>query len=172
MRPLAALVLFALALGGCRQPGPGEGPADDEAPAAPAPTPAAVTPADFQSLRWLEGQWRGTGDEVAPFYEGYFFVTDTSIRAVMYSDSTLGEVADSSEIVLSGGTLISRGAGSESVATEIDGEHVRFESPPRGLQYTWTRESPTAWTAHLRATILGETQERHYRMERIGDAPR
>ena len=38
--------------------------------------------------------------------------------------------------------------------------------------HTWARESPDAWTAHLRANLFGEVQERRYRMERIGEAPR
>lgn len=162
--PLVVLALL-LTVSACRKAEP------EPAPAPAAVTPAEVTPADFESLRWLEGHWRGTGGGVPPFYEGYRFVDDSTIQGLMYADSTLSVVTDSSRIVLSEGTLTSRGVNSISTATEIDSIHVRFEtSEGRGNTFTWTRESPTTWTAVLTATVLGQAQERVYRMERM-EAP-
>ncbi len=142
---------------------------DEPAPAPEAATaePADVTPADFQRLRWLEGHWRGSGGDVPTFFESYRFVSDTAIQALMYADSTLTSVVDSSLIVLSGNVLTSRSANSESTATEIGSDHVRFELPAEGRSFTWTRESDDAWRADLAVTILGQTRERTYQMERI-----
>jgi len=173
MRVVAALGCIVLALAACRQPGPEADPEQESAPA-PAPVvPARVTPADFQSLRWLEGYWRGTGGDVPAFHEGYQFVNDSTIRGLLFTDSTLAEVADSIRIVVSGGVLTSGGAATTATATatEIDADHVHFVREGGGGTYTWTRESPTAWSAHLTATMLGQQQERTYRMERIEAPP-
>jgi hypothetical protein len=145
---------------------------EEETPVPTPATPAQVTPADFQSLRWLEGHWRGTGGGVPPFYEAYRFVDDSTIQALMFADSTLAQVSDSGRIVLSQGVLTSRGENSVSVVTEIDSNHVHFAPQENaGNEFTWTRETPTAWTAVLSWTDQGgEARERVYRMQRI-EAP-
>jgi hypothetical protein len=131
--------------------------------------PASVTVAELQGLRWLEGTWRGTGVEQAPFYEGYRFLNDSTLQALYYADSTLTQVSDSSRIVLAKGHLISGGAQARWVATEIDSFHVHFE-PQAGVQnsFTWTYESPSAWTATLRWTEDGQPMQRVYQMQRLG----
>jgi hypothetical protein len=160
--PSLFLVLLVAACRTADQPVP-EGP--DEPP--PERTPAQVTAADFESLRWLEGFWRGTGGGVPAFYESYEFVDDSTIRGLNYSDSTLSQVSDSSRIVFSGGTIVSHGVNSSSPVTEIDSNRVRFETREAYRTFTWTRESNDAWSAHVTATILGDPQERTYQMMRI-----
>jgi hypothetical protein len=55
------------------------------------------------------------------------------------------------------------------VATEIDSHRVHFESQENATNaFTWTRTSPSAWTAVLHwRDAGGEARERVYRMERI-----
>lgn len=61
----------------------------------PGVTPAQVSPSQFQQLRWLEGDWQGTGGGVDAFYERYRWVDDSTIRKYDFSDSTLAVVTDS-----------------------------------------------------------------------------
>jgi hypothetical protein len=170
MRVVVVLGIAGLLLAGCR----GSNGDVPEAPAtiARSSPPATVTPSDFESLRWLEGYWRGTGSGVPPFYESYEFVDDTTIVGFNYQDSTLTAVADSGRIMLSGGVLTSRGVNSLSTATSIDSTHVRFEMPEAGRSFTWTRVPPDAWSAHIEAMVLGERQERTYQMQRIAGPSR
>ena len=37
------------------------------------PSPKAINVANRTKPRWIEGSWRGTGDEQLPFYERYKF---------------------------------------------------------------------------------------------------
>ena len=167
-RPRILLIAGIVAVAACgdRTEPPPPPPADD-------PVPAVVNAADLQGLRWLEGSWRGTGEAGNPFYEAYRFLNDSTIQSRTFTDSTLTQAGDSSLIVLSNGELTSRGGGMEWVATEIDTGRVHFE--PRGNArnaFTWTRESPTRWTALLRwVDADGASREMLYRMERIGAEP-
>jgi hypothetical protein len=131
--------------------------------------PVTVTVAELQGLRWLEGTWRGTGVDQIPFYETYRFLNDSTIQTLYYADSTLMQISDSSRIALAQGHLTSGGAQARWVATEIDALHVHFE-PQAGVQnsFTWTYESPSAWTATLRWTEDGQPMKRVYQMQRLG----
>ena len=42
------------------------------------PAPKEITRADLAKLRWIVGTWRGTGGDVAPFYERYKFENDST----------------------------------------------------------------------------------------------
>lgn len=96
-----------------------------------APTSVHMSAAQFRSLRWLEGSWRGTGAGPNAFYERYQFVNDTTIASHSYPDSTLSRSGDSSLILLSGGEIRNRGDLSEWVATALGGDSIHFE-PWRG----------------------------------------
>lgn len=125
--------------------------------------------AQLQGLRWLEGHWRGTGEDQMPFYEGYRFLNDSTIQTKNYTDSTLTQVADSGHIALVGGRLTSGSGNARWGATEIDSLHVHFE-PQEGVQnaFTWTYQSPSAWTATLHWTEDGQPIRRVYQMQRLG----
>ena len=145
-RPRILLLAGMVAAAAC-----GDEPEPPPGSVADAPIPAVVTAADLQRLRWLEGSWRGTGETGNPFYEAYRFLNDSTIQSRTFTDSTLTQAADSSLIVLSRGELTSRGGGMEWVATEIDSARVHFEPRKNARNaFTWTRESPTRWTALLR----------------------
>jgi hypothetical protein len=149
----------------------GEPPDPPPARPADAPVPASVTAADLQRLRWLEGHWRGTGESGNPFYESYRFLNDSTIQSHTFTDSTFAQAGDSSLIMLSGGELTSRGGGMEWVATEIDSAGVHFDPRENARNaFTWSRDSPTRWTALLRwVDADGASREMLYRMERVGD---
>jgi hypothetical protein len=149
----------------CRPPEPSGDRASAEAPA-----PATVTAADLQRLRWIEGDWRGTGGGVPPFFERYRFLDDSTIASYTFTDSTRAQVADSGRIALSRGVLTSRGGTSAYVATEVGDGRVHFEPQENAANaFTWTRESDSSWTATLRwEDAEGVPQERAYRMERVG----
>lgn len=113
--------------------------------------PITVTVADFGQLSWLIGSWRGVGGDGKPFYEAYSAVDDSTIRMRSYADSTFATVTDSSVILLRGGILANEGGNARWVATRLDTLGADF-SPERGARntFTWSRQSPTQWTATLR----------------------
>jgi hypothetical protein len=129
-----------------------------------------VTPAQFRSLRWIEGSWRGTGAGPNAFYERYRFVNDTTIASHSLPDSTLSQAGDSSLIILNGGEIRNRGGSSEWVATALGGDSIYF-APWRGARNTFVfhHESRDAWRAVLRwRRDEGVAQERVYSMRRMG----
>ncbi len=116
----------------------------------PAPTPVAVSPAQFLELKWIEGDWRGTGGNIGPFYERYRFADDSTIRQYTFRDSTLAHVTDSSTTRLRNGIVLSGSKVAEWQATTVDSVSWHFE-PARGAHnvFTWTREPEGGWTASL-----------------------
>lgn len=119
-------------------------------PAAPAPAPAAVTAEQFQTLRWLGGTWRGTGEGVSPFFERYRFVDDSTIRRYSYSDSSFAEISDSGTTALRGASVTGGDPEPEWLVTSVDSVGWRFESlREAGRGFTWSRTSDDLWTARL-----------------------
>lgn len=119
----------------------------------PAPsdeTAAPTTLADFQSVRWIEGSWRGSGGQYPSFFEEYTFLDDSTLRRRTYADSTWSVVNDSADFVLRGGQ-VSQVSGSESrVMTRFSGDTVIYRPGPGGRYgYTWVRISDTEWQAIL-----------------------
>ena len=136
-----------------------------------APTPATVTPSQFQTFRWIEGTWRGTGGGVDPFYERYELVDDSTLRRVSFSDSTLASVSDSARIGLRAGRVLDPAADPEWHVTAFDSASWRFESIEHaGRALTWRRTTPDRWTATLESRDAdGNPQERFYTLERLPD---
>lgn len=171
---VSARYLTLVLLAGACSPGeraepdaPASGSAESPAPAA---RPAAtVSAADFQTLRWLEGTWRGTGGGVDPFFERYRMLDDTTLLRQTYSDSTLGTVSDSARVVLRGNIVVEPAHDPAWRATSFDSVSWRFESIERaGHAFTWRRDTPDRWTAILESrNAAGRPQERIYTLERI-----
>ena len=129
-----------------------------------APPPAPAT-AKLRQLAWLEGRWRGSEDEGAPFYESYRVVSDYLIEGHTYTDSTFRTAKDTSLIQLQGDEVVT---GSNAVAVELDSTSVRFEARGGTSGYTWTRIDPDRWTAVLTWTnAKGEPQRKTYFMSRV-----
>ena len=146
MRPLASAILLAV-VSGCR----GEG-TQQEAALSPAPpaTPLQTDARQFRSLVWLEGMWRGTQSDTAPFFERYQFRDDSSISTFSYRDSLGTQIVDSGMIRLRDGVVTSGDSARGYVLTALDSVSAHFE--PRGASvnaFTWQRTSETSWTATL-----------------------
>jgi hypothetical protein len=83
IRLLRIATVFLLA-SACRVDDRDEAPQSAAEQSAPAPSvsgSAAYTIAELQALRYLEGDWRGSGYEGGPFYESYRFVAAPSSGA-------------------------------------------------------------------------------------------
>ena len=121
-------------------------------PKAIAGTAVAVTKAQLNSLRWIEGTWRGSGGGVPSFVEAYKFANDTTIDVSFYADSTATKVATTGKIILTSGQLLFSGNGTEYAAVKIAPTGVTFI--PKGTngknQLEWTMVSATSWTASLK----------------------
>jgi len=166
------VLLMSLAIGACAGEGTPEAsrPADSPATAAqsanPQPQPGRYTLADFGSLRWLEGSWRGALPDGGYFYERYHFVDDSTIVMHGFADSTFSTPNDTSRISLRGQTVASEGS-SRYVATALGSRSVSFAPTRAGANhFTWSRDSENAWTATLRSA--GEPPRTTvYKLERV-----
>ena len=141
---------------------------DSAAPAAvAADTTSAVLAANAMSqLRWLDGSWRGSGNEQAPFYERYRVADDSTMVVEGFPDSTFATANDTSQLQLRGGRLSLVGqSGSRWVATALSESEVTFAPAARATNgFTWRRESADAWTAIMRSRSAGD---RIYRLTRV-----
>lgn len=165
---LGAVPLLALAL---TVPRAGEAQPSPAAARAAAPTPARVTRQELARLRWIVGDWRGTGaggTTQAPFYERYRFADDSTLVVEHFPDSTFRSANDSSRYALRGGRLAAVG-GSPFVATRLDSLGVEFRADRGGFRWERTAGAgarPSVW----RAVILpptGSGAGRHYEMRRV-----
>ena len=158
MRP--ALLLPLAALVACF---PGQ--RQEAGASASAATSAAPATSKLRQLAWLEGRWRGSEDDSAPFYESYRVVSDYLIEGHTWSDSTFRIAKDTSLIQVQGDEIVTS---SNAVATELDSASVRFETRGGTSRYTWTRVDPDRWTAVLTWTnAKGEPQRKTYFMTRV-----
>lgn len=113
------------------------------------------TAADLQALRYLEGDWRGSGYEGGPFYESYRFVNDSTIEMTAWTDSTMTAEGKRSQYMLRDG-VIRTSDGARLVTVDEDGHHFQ------GQSYRWTFKqlSPDRWTAQVGPSTI-------YTMDRI-----
>ena len=132
--------------------------------------PPRISVAAFRQLRWLEGRWRGDQPDGNPFFEGYRFENDSTIRSYTYADSVTRVAADSGAIVLRGGEVTT---GSERASWAASGlTATRIEFVPRAgarNSFVWEKSSPDSWTATLRwpATADRPAREVVYPMRRL-----
>ena len=123
------------------------------------------SPADFATLRWIEGDWRGQIPSGAYFYERYRFADDSTIVMHGFEDSTYSLPNDSATIVLRDGVVTDRGGKARWSATRLDARGIDF-APVEGAKnrFSWNRESSDKWTATIRPVRGNATT---YRMERV-----
>lgn len=131
--------------------------------------PAArdLSTADISKLRWIEGTWRGSGVDQAPFFERYRFENESTLAVDSFPDEKLDKVEDTSRFELKDGRF---GNGSY-VASSIDNNGINFE-PLAGKaknSFSWERVSANSWKATLKWPADGNkpARERVYNMERI-----
>lgn len=128
------------------------------------------TPAQFATLRWIEGTWRGRLPDGGAFYERYRFSDDSTIVTQAFADSTLSTTSDSGRIVLRDGIVVDEGGAARWGATRLDSSGVAF-GPLEGAtnSFTWTRDRADRWTATLTWTDKdAKARAVTYPMERIG----
>ena len=156
------LVLLALAVVACSK--------SDTASTKASPVPAAqISAAEFKSLSWLEGKWRGIDENGRPFFEAYRRVDDSTIHEGSFTDSTFGRQKDSSTINLRGGIVLDQGTGKPWVATRIDSQSVEFTSKDSPTHhFRWTKQSADRWQATLFSTdARGGLQQTILSMQRV-----
>lgn len=158
MRRTVWLAAIGVTLGACAS---GNAQIDD---------PNTISRTEFAQLRWLEGTWRGSGVNQAPFFERYRFTNDTTLTIETFSDSTLATVSETSLYVLSNGKLGNVHPKARWEATKLTDRAVTF-SPIAGVRNTfiWQHENQNAWTAILLwpATDAQPARERVYNMVRM-----
>ena len=130
--------------------------------------PAArnLSTADISKLRWIEGTWRGSGVDQAPFFERYRFENESTLAVDSFPDEKLDKVEDTSRFELKDGRF---GNGSY-VASSIDDKGINFEPVANAKNsFRWERVSDNAWKATLKWPADGNkpARERVYNMERI-----
>jgi hypothetical protein len=162
---VARLLILALTVfPACR---PAERAREVDTPGSAAP--AAVTAAQFQTLRWLEGTWRGTGEGVSPFFERYRFVDDSTIRRYTYVDSSFAQISDSGTTALRGAGVTGGDPEPEWQVTSVDSTGWHFESlREAGRGFTWSRIRDGTWTARLVwRDAQGNPRVRFYTLTRL-----
>jgi len=120
--------------------------------------PGHYTQAEFQSLRWLVGDWRGTGGQ-RPFFEGYESLNDSTIVIHYFSDSTRTTERGTGSVYLSEGVIYHEADGATWAAVDFDSTGIHF-MPHEGAQnsFRWTRLSATTWEAVLQFEGGSETR--------------
>jgi hypothetical protein len=130
------------------------------------PKPKPLTATDLQKLRWIEGSWRGSGDQQAAFFERYRFENETTLAV----DTVEGDkVTDTTLFVLQDGEFGGGSEGSRWVATSLDENAITFEPVAKARNsFSWQRETKDLWKAVLKwpATKDKPARERVYQMER------
>lgn len=123
------------------------------------------TTADVAKLRWLEGTWRGSGVDQAPFFERYRFENESTLAVDSFPDEKLDRVEDTSRYELKDG----RFGSANYAASAIDNNSVNFEPIAAKNSFRWERVSENAWKATLKWPAEGNKPagERVYNMERI-----
>ena len=114
---------------------------------------------DFQTLRYLEGDWRGSGYEGGLFYESYRFVNDSTIEMTAWTDSTMAVPRDQSQYMLRDG-VIRTSEGARLARADADGHHFQGSSS----SWTFRSVSPDRWTAQVGPSTT-------YTMDRVTKPP-
>lgn len=134
----------------------------------PWPTPIDIKPTDLAKLHWIEGSWRGTGGDVAPFFERYKFEDASTLVVETLEDETLSKISDVSRFELKAGHFGYNGGDSGSVAIALDDQSITFAPTGKSRNsFRWQRESDNSWKAVLNWTDkTGAAKERVYNMQR------
>lgn len=155
---LFSLVVFLLLLVACAAKSPD---AQTNRPA-----PKKFSAAEVAKLRWLEGTWRGSGVDQAPFFERYRFENESTLVVDSFPDEKLDRVEDSTRFELKDGHFGS----SNYAASAIDDTSVDFVPIAKAKNsFRWERVSDNSWKAILEWPAEGDkpARDRIYNMERI-----
>src|SRR2546423_6072433 len=88
----------------------------------------SFTKADIEKLRWMEGKWRGVGDDASkPFYEQYRFTHDGKIESVSYGpDTTFTQAKNNTSVFLDEGRVLHKDGDWLWMASKITDSSVEF----------------------------------------------
>lgn len=153
-RTMVAFVLLCACSGDGRDE-PAQQPAQASEAATQTSDAVQYTIADFQALRYLEGDWRGSGYEGGLFYESYRFVNDSTIEMTAWTDSTMTAASDRSEYALRDRVIH---AGDDARLVRVDEEGHHFQGPSSG--WTFRQVSSDRWTARVSPSTI-------YTMDRV-----
>jgi len=131
-----------------------------------APAPKKFSAADVAKLRWIEGTWRGSGVDQAPFYERYRFENETTLAVDSFPDEKLEKVEDTSRFELKDGQF----SNPSYAASSIDDKSIDFVPIAKAKNsFRWERVSDNLWKAILKWPAEGgkPARERVYNMERF-----
>jgi hypothetical protein len=128
------------------------------------------TAANLEKLRWIEGTWRGTGDNVKPFFERYRFESGSSLLIDSFEDETLAKVTDTTRYELKDGEFGGGSEGHRYVAISLDDRAIEF-GPGVNVKngFRWERgDSKDVWKATIIFPASGNKPagQRVYKMER------
>lgn len=131
---------------------------------------ARFSAAEFQNLRWIEGDWRGTENGQNPFYERYRFAGDNRIEMQSFKDAALTQAGDEKSVtVLKDGAIFHQAGRGVWTAGRLSKTEISFV-PKENVRNTfvWKMESPDVWTAQINFTDRdGQPKQTVYRLERI-----
>ena len=130
------------------------------------PATTSLTTADLAKLKWIEGTWRGSGVDQAPFFERYRFENASTLAVESFPNERLETIDDTSRFELKDGKF---GNGTY-VASSIDDSGINFEPVANAKNsFRWERVSDNAWKATLKWPADGNkpARERVYNMERM-----
>ena len=117
----------------------------------PPVTPAKLTAADLQKLRWIEGTWRGTGVNQPAFFERYRWENDTTLAVDSFDNEKVEKVTDTTRFELKDGEFGGGSEGARYVATAIDETSVTFGPAIKVRNgFVWKQESKDTWTAIIK----------------------
>jgi hypothetical protein len=123
-------------------------------PSAPQPR---FTEQDFARLKWIEGQWVGSGYS-KPFYEAYRMVSPTKLEIQHFEDASFTKSTGGRSVNLDGGRILYNGGSSQRAAVRLTDTSVEFEQVDNAANgFSWTRKSPDAWTAVIKAKGRADT---------------
>jgi hypothetical protein len=108
------------------------------------------TTADLRKLRWLEGDWRGTGGD-KPFFERYQFKGDSTLVTTSFGqDETRTRVTETTTFELKDGQFANGGDDSRWAATSILDDSITFEPIAKARNsFRFERVTPDSWRAIL-----------------------
>lgn len=129
----------------------------------------AFSTADFARLKWLEGTWKGTAPNEAPFFERYRFANDSTIEITYFADSALTRTTGTGRVYLSVGRIFHTFGPGRWAATHVDDGGAYFVPQTNAHNtFAWSVQSPDAWTATVRMGLSGHDRVTVYEMRRIG----
>lgn len=126
---------------------------------------ATITTAQFGSLRWLNGDWRGRMPDGKAFHERYRFANDSTIIVTSFGDdSTFKRATQTDTIALRSG-VVRQGA---ATLTRVSEQGLSFANLSNtASNYDFARLPGGSWTATIYGAKDGKPTKVVYHMQRV-----